>query len=161
MPIAFLRFEVSFIFRKSGKAVGVITTHSGEILGCGEPSLFQKVREFPERRFGNLKAREGFCVHGGMELAKEKGLSATMTQGDFSQNLKLSPTSPPLRAGRITPHGASASWVSCLWLPRYLDQISVRVWRGLRRGSTRSVGVMYIVLMCWFGRRRSGDRRHC
>ena len=39
----------------------------------------------------------------GMELAQETDFSATSTQGDFTKNLKLLPTSPELRAGRKNP----------------------------------------------------------
>ena len=60
---------------------------------------------------------------------------------------------------RTTPNCASACWVSCVGLPRFLDQESVRAWRGSRQGSLRCAGVVCIALVSWFEWRRNGNRR--
>ena len=105
-----LRFAVSslgprmyFIFRKSGKAVGVITTHIDDISGCGEHDLLLRAWKFPEKRSGELKVQEGSFARVGAELAQVKDFSATLTQEAFAKNMKLLPTSPALRAGRENP----------------------------------------------------------
>ena len=105
-----LRFEVSsfdprmyLIFGKSGKAFGVITTHIDDILGRGEPDLLRRARGFPEKHSGKLRAQGGSFVDVGMVLAQEKDFSATLTQEDFTTNLKLLPTSPAFWAGRKNP----------------------------------------------------------
>ena len=90
-----LRFEVSsfdrwlhFVYRKLGSAVGAITTHIDDLLGCGEDGLLVKVRGYSEKRFGKLEVQEGSCVHVGVELAQEKDFSVTLTQADFTKNMK-------------------------------------------------------------------------
>ena len=59
LPRLGLRFEasssdpcLSYVFRKSGEAVGVIATRIDDILGCGEPDLQLEVRRFSGKRFG-------------------------------------------------------------------------------------------------------------
>ena len=47
------------ICRESGKAAGAVTTQIDDILGRGEPDLFQKARMFSEELFWKLKAQEG------------------------------------------------------------------------------------------------------
>ena len=50
-----------------------------------------------------MEVQEGSRVHVGVELAQEKDFSVTLTQADFTKNLKLLPTSPASRAGRKEP----------------------------------------------------------
>ena len=61
-PSAGLRSEVSSFgprmycsYRKSGEAVGVITTHIDEILGCGGPHLLPKAGFISEKRSRELE----------------------------------------------------------------------------------------------------------
>ena len=105
-----LRFEVSssgmrqyIIFRKSGRAVGLITTHTDDILGCGEPDLPLEARCFSGKRFGKLKVQDRPSVHAGTESAHEQDFSETFTQEALTRNLKPLPT-PPGSVGR--PQGA-------------------------------------------------------
>ena len=43
-----------FIFRNEGQAEGAFATHIDDILGCGEPDVLPKMRNFSVRRFGEL-----------------------------------------------------------------------------------------------------------
>ena len=72
-PSARLRLDVSsfdpcmyFIYRKSRKAAGVISTHTEDILWRDEPDLSLEERGFLEKRFGELRPREGllYARHG-------------------------------------------------------------------------------------------------
>ena len=45
--------RVYFVYRESGRAVGVIATHIYDILGRGKPDLLPKVRRLLERDLGN------------------------------------------------------------------------------------------------------------
>ena len=49
------RPRFSFVFRKNGGAVGVLTTHIDDILGPGEPDVLSKVLALFGRHFGALK----------------------------------------------------------------------------------------------------------
>ena len=69
-----------YIFNGNGPAVGVFTTHIDDILGCGEPGVMDKLRQFLELRFGKLKVQEKQFVHVGMELAQDSSFSVTLTQ---------------------------------------------------------------------------------
>ena len=153
-----IRSEVSpfnprpcYMFRKSGGDAGAIATRAGDILGFGEPDSLLKARRFSAERFGKLEAQGEPFVHAGMELAQGKDFSVTLTQEDFAQNLKPLPTSPELWAGRedddakllqAIPNFVSANWVSCVGLPRFRDQKSAPVRRGLLQGSMRSAVAM-------------------
>ena len=59
---------LSFVFKGKGPAVGASTTHIDDILGCGEPGVMEKLRQFSELRFGEFKLQEKQFVHVGMEL---------------------------------------------------------------------------------------------
>ena len=50
-----------------------------------------------------LEAQEKSVGHVGANLAQEKDFSVTLTQEDFTKNLKSLPTSPKLRGGREDP----------------------------------------------------------
>ena len=52
-----------FVLRDDGQAVGALTTHIDDILGCGEPDVLAKIRNFPGARFGELTLQEeSFCA---------------------------------------------------------------------------------------------------
>ena len=89
-----------FVYRGNGSAVGVFTTHIDDILGCGEDEVMTKLREFLEIRFGELKVQESKFVHVGMELEQDATFSATLTQKEFTENLKPLGTSPKFWAAR-------------------------------------------------------------
>ena len=80
--------------------MGVFATHIDDILGCGEPGVMDKLRQFSELRFGRLKVQEKQFVHVGMELAQDSSFSVTLTQKDFTEKLKPLGTSPRLWAAR-------------------------------------------------------------
>ena len=75
---------------------GAFATHIGDILGCGEPGVMEKLRQFLELRFGELKLREKHCVRVGMEFSQNNSFSVTLTQKDFAEKLKPLGTSPQL-----------------------------------------------------------------
>ena len=89
-----------FIFNGKGPAVGAFTTHIDDILGCGEPGVMEKLRQFLEFRFGELKLQEKQFVHVGMELSQDSSFSVTLTQKEFTEKLKPLGTSPRLWAAR-------------------------------------------------------------
>ena len=77
-------------------------------------------------------------------------------------------SSPLLRnceqgAGGLTrgtrPKCASASSVSCVCWPPFIDQTFVRGWRKLPRGSITFADLMFVGYMIWFEWRRSGEMR--
>ena len=105
-----LRYEASpfrsaslCVFRKSRGAVCAIATHIDHISGRGEPDLLFEARRFLEKRFGKLRVQEMPLARVGVEVAQGHDFSATLTQEDFTEDLKLSPTSPKLREGRKEP----------------------------------------------------------
>ena len=69
-----------FMFRGKGPAVGAFTTHIDDILGCGEPGVMERLRQFSELRFGELKLQESNFVHVGMDLSQDSSFSITLTQ---------------------------------------------------------------------------------
>ena len=100
------RFDVSsfaprmyFVYRRSGSAVGVSTTHTGDISGCGEPDILSRARNFSQERFRKLKVLAGSLAHVGMGLGQRKDFSAALTQADFAKNVKSLPAPPPFWAG--------------------------------------------------------------
>ena len=82
------------ILRKSGEAVGEITTHADDVLGRGEPDLPLMARRFSEKRFGTLSVQERPCVRAGAESAQKQDFSVTFTREDFTKDLEPLPTSP-------------------------------------------------------------------
>ena len=76
MERAGLRCQVSafdprpvFIFRPTGCAVGAFTAHIDDILGCREPDVPPKIRDFPGHCFRELESQESSCTHVGAKLA--------------------------------------------------------------------------------------------
>ena len=65
-----------YIFNGKGPAVGVFATHIDDILGCGEPGVMDKLRQFSELRFGKLKVQEKQSVHVGLELAQDSSYAS-------------------------------------------------------------------------------------
>ena len=84
-----------FVFRDSGHAAGVFTSHIDDIFGRGEPEVLTQLRHYLERRFAGLKLQESSFLHVGAELAQDKVFSAALTQGEFTRH------SQPLPATRI------------------------------------------------------------
>ena len=81
-------------------AVGVIATHNDVFFAAPRTRFIPGITGLSRQGFGELKGREGSFVHVGIELAREKDFSVTLTQADFAKNLELLPTSPELLAGR-------------------------------------------------------------
>ena len=85
-----------FIFRETRGAAGAFTTHMDDILGCAEPDVPPEIRDFSERRLGELKLQESSPAHVGMGLVREGDFSGALTNCGFTRNLKPPPTSPRL-----------------------------------------------------------------
>ena len=75
--------------------------------GRGEPDVLSKVRNFLDRRFGDLGVRGGSSVRVGLEVPKANEFSAQAhgvrevsqsTQKEFTEGLRPIPTSPDSRA---------------------------------------------------------------
>ena len=47
-----------FVFNGKGPAAGALTTHIDGILGCGEPGVMEKLRQFLEIRFGRSSCKK-------------------------------------------------------------------------------------------------------
>ena len=60
-----------------------------------------KVRRYTEKRFGKLKVQGQPFVHAGMDLTQRDDVSVTLTQEDFTENLKFPPTFPKLSGERV------------------------------------------------------------
>ena len=98
-----LRAEVSkfghclfFVFRRSGLAVGVITTHIDDLLGCGERDILQKMGKFLSTRFGPAKVQRDNFTHIGMDVLQKNDGSAEIAQKTFTDLLCPIATSPSL-----------------------------------------------------------------
>ena len=89
-----------FIFHETGKAVGAFTDYIDEILGCGEPDVLRKIRDYLAQRFSESKLQESSLVHVGIESEQDDNFSAPLTQDEFAQNLKPLRTAAQLRASR-------------------------------------------------------------
>ena len=76
------------------------TTHTDDILGCGEYDIMAKMHIFLGQRFGELKSQESSFVLVGMELVQDITFSVTLTRGDFAKDLPPSPTTSKLWAAR-------------------------------------------------------------
>ena len=101
-----LRFEASssdpcqyFVRRSSGGAVGAITTHIDDILGCSGPELFLKAGRYPEKRCGELKIQEKSSARVCLGLAQENDVRVTLTQEDFTGDMNSPPRVPELAGG--------------------------------------------------------------
>ena len=57
-----------FVFRDQGQAAGAFATPIDDILGCGDPDVFPKIRGFSEQRFGAMKLQEESFVRVGVVL---------------------------------------------------------------------------------------------
>ena len=73
-----------------------ITTHVGDISGCGEPDLLLKVRRSLGHRLGKMKSQETSIVRARAELAQEDEFSVTWTREDLTKKLKLPHACPKL-----------------------------------------------------------------
>ena len=88
------------VFRETGSAVGAFTAHIDDIVGCGEPDVPSKIRQFAEQRFGELKLQESSFLHVGAELAQRSDFSVAVAQDGCTKSLQPLPTSPQLWAAR-------------------------------------------------------------
>ena len=81
-----------FIFRRSGRAVGAVTTHIDDTPGLGEADVVSDGRCSAEHR-GHGKS----IVRSGLEVSRTNDFSALFTQDDFTNGLRPISTSPELR----------------------------------------------------------------
>lgn len=94
-----------FVFRKVGGVVGAFTSRIYDILGCGEPGVLTKSREFSEYPFGAVEPRGSSLVHVGMELLQCCEFPEKLAEEEFTRNLK------PLPAARGLVAGGCRNWV--------------------------------------------------
>ena len=88
-----------FVFRKSGGAVGAITTHMDDISGCSGPDLSLEARRFLDKRLSKLELREKSSAHVGVDGAQGDDFSATSTEEDFTKSLEFLLTPPEVAGG--------------------------------------------------------------
>ena len=102
-----LRLEASvfdlglfFVYRSSGSAVGVITTHIEDLLGCGEHDSFQRMEKFLAASFGPIKVQKNNFTHIGMDIFQKPDGSAGITRKKCTDSLCPISTSPSFRKDR-------------------------------------------------------------
>ena len=92
-----------FVFRGSGDAVGAPTPPSGDVLSSGRPGILSKARQDSGRRSGGLEVQGQSSVHVGVEPSKANDLPAPSTEKNFTNDLKVPPTTPSFWATRQRP----------------------------------------------------------
>ena len=105
-----IRLEVSkfdpclfFVFRGSGPAVGVMTSHIDDLLGCGEQDILAKMEKFLAGRFGPVKIQKDDFQHLGMDIVQKLDGSVEVSQKNFTDLLSPIETSPSLWKDRNRP----------------------------------------------------------
>ena len=105
-----LRTEVSkfdtclcFVFRRNCLAVGVITTHTDDLLGCGVSGVLNKIEKFLSTRSGPVELREDNFAHVGMDVFRKNDGPVEITQGTFTDLVRPITKSPPLWKDRNRP----------------------------------------------------------
>ena len=105
-----LRLEASkfdpclfFIFRETGPAVGVMTTHIDDLLGCGEQDILDKMRKLLSIRFGPVEIQQDTFTHIGMDIIQKSDGSVEVTQKNFADMLCMIATTPSLWKERNRP----------------------------------------------------------
>ena len=89
-----------FARRSSGPAVGVITTHVDDLLGCGGNDIPGKMEKFPAARFSPAKVQKDNFAHIGMDILHRADGSVELTQLDLTGSLCPIDTSPSPWKGR-------------------------------------------------------------
>ena len=80
--------SVYFIRRAHCGAVGVLVTHIDDILGRGEPVVFEMHLRFRARRFGAPKSQDAPLTYAGKEVSQAKDPSVTATQKKSAEELQ-------------------------------------------------------------------------
>ena len=95
-----LRLEASkfdpclfFVNRRCGSAVGVITTHIGDLLGCGEQGISQEKEKFLTTRFVPVKVQMDNFAHIGINVLQKDDGSVEVTQKALTDLLRPIDTS--------------------------------------------------------------------
>ena len=91
---------LSLVFQRSGNAVGVITTHIADLLGCGGKDVLPRMRKYLSNRFGLLEVQKDDFARIGMEALQGKDGSVEITQETSTDLLDPTATSPSLRRDR-------------------------------------------------------------
>ena len=96
-----LKFQASLsgpwvhpISSEGGRAVGAITAHIGDTIGCGEPDIPSRVRGPSVHRFQDSKGQGKPSAHVVVELSQANDFLAQLTQDEFAKCLGLTPTNP-------------------------------------------------------------------
>ena len=98
-----LRIEASkfhpclfLVYRKGGLAVGVITTHIDDLLGCGEQDTLRRMEKFLSPRFVPVKVQKDNSTHTGRDVLRKDDGSVEITQKTITALLRPIATSPSL-----------------------------------------------------------------
>ena len=84
------------VYCRSGLSVGVMTTHIGDLLGCGDLDITQGMEKFFSTRFGQVKVQEDNFAHIGMDVLQKDDGSVEITRKPFTDLLRPVATSPSL-----------------------------------------------------------------
>ena len=68
-----------------------MTTHTGDILGCGEPGIMDKGGVNLSKRFGTMGAQENKFTHVGMEISQSREFAFEVPRKAFRDDLLLLP----------------------------------------------------------------------
>ena len=92
-----------FVYRRSGLAAGVITTHIDDLLGCGVQDILRKMENFSSTRLGPVKAQKDNFAHIGLDVPQKDHGSVGITQKTFADLPCPIDTSPSLWKDRTRP----------------------------------------------------------
>ena len=82
--------------RGTGLALGAVTTHIDDALGCGEWGIMGSAKVYFVLRFGALGIQETEFTHAGMARSQSPDLSLEITPKVFTDELELLPPSTEL-----------------------------------------------------------------
>ena len=88
---------------QGGGAVGSITTHIDDVIGCTEPDALAKIRVISEYRFEEMKVQESSFAPVGAEVPQVSDFSVYLTQEEFTKNATPLLTFPERRAACQRP----------------------------------------------------------
>ena len=73
------------VLNREKEAVGVLSSHIDDILGCGAPGVPERTRYSLEQRFGTLKVLENAFLRVGMGLEQKADLSVDLSGAEFTK----------------------------------------------------------------------------
>ena len=87
---------LSLAYCRSGLAVGGITTHIDDLLGCGEQDILQRMEKFLSARFGRVKEQKDTFTQIGLDVRQKDEGSVEIALKTFADLLRPIATSPTL-----------------------------------------------------------------